>query len=1452
MPKADDLFTARKGLDEICKVPDRIISVYSLEKHVWADSHAGAARKARRPELQTIEEFQIEPVRPFLNDILRGIAAPYKLEQRDNPIGQGYWIQAEFGSGKSHLLCFLSALALGSREAWRLVQEKEQKAGRGKRDSLFRFWEEGLEAKSGKGKRGIFVIVRTLVGTGSGTVGLADKGRRLTEYILDAAKEQLEIETGRNISLYPAELLADRFIQDDLERYRGELRKFLRDPRFFAEDEFEDVDGFLRDIQQNKSPEYKRSCGNKLWRFYTEYLKVQPQIAAEPEAVLKHMVETILAEGYSGVLLVLDEVSLFMKNRDEDQRTDDEQTLVVLANRLAKVHNLPIWTVCAAQQAIESKMGVKNIIADDRLKLVKLLENDKDYYEIVLARVREIVNPGAIGAYYLHYKRGFTWPSSIGEEEFKRFFPFHKPALEVLRAITYELTTTRSAIHFMHQTLKHQIKAQGTELIRLWELFDEAVNYEEEPSGVHAGLVAIKTKREDDYRAYEACRGQIEGMTKGYLKVHRDKAIRIVQTLFLVYLARTRQRGITAEEIANGVLIERDAQATPDENVQHYETLAANLRKELSQVAESLDEEGRPRYRFDPILTRVDPRQEFRKARDEAESNEARQREAWEFLLALDEWPVQTRQMTLDLSSGVKSLFREIAAQAAQPVQLRLGGHTDDRLIEVTWRGRRVAGLVAMHNLARMAADSVPLRRIDTDQTDLDFALYVSSRSASAEAIHKLLTTCGDARVLLWTPAELTQEERDRLLDLAAYRKMVETWGGRGKDSEDAVAVITWVANALQSDMGKIAKIVDNSYARGRIDALNNTQMDFHVAGELASILEPLVARVLNATYVSRDIEFPHPFIFRKEEGVKVINGIVRTGRIPPSARPDQNISAAQNFGYGLKIMRRGADRELDTTANPYVTELWSFIDDKLVDERQAMKVETLYKNFMGIGGPRDYGLTRRMVQIFLLCLVQTGKVRVGLGPRSGLPYTALDTSNLASVDFSVKVLDALTDVQKMAKPENWEVLRPYAEKLLGESIAADCDDAAISAYRTRLRDLFAVERESSQRTIAKARSLFEALRAANPYERELTQIAGLFATDISSGDDIMLLLHGLKQVLGYAAFDEAQASQSETDDLANRLRNYRDVTRFAGYETELLTGCAYRDHPLPEHADLKAVRRTQSCVADKLARPQAYIDSDIKLRTELIGPPVAQPGDAETIWGLIREYTAIYAAWHDTVLDRLEDQCKRIDAVLKGDELRALGILEGISALQPAVTDGLRAGLVDLQRGIFACPSASRASIQDQLHRGPVHECGLTFANGQVHLDAARGAADEAGRRMDSAVMAKMQVFHNPAIRERMAQGASEPSIAALLACDTAAETRAYLIGACLTDPSIVGLINRYLRRIVVKRVPLSAFHPSSTTIERGQVAAIVQEFRHFLEERLAEIETDPGGDTLPVLQIE
>lgn len=1438
----ESLLTYRKSLDEICRVPEKIISVYSLEKHVWADGNTQETRVARRPELQTIEEFQIQPVRSFLNDVLRGMAAPYRPDRRDDPIGQGYWIQAEFGSGKSHLLCFLAALALGDPQVWELVRVKEQQAGRGRRESLYRFWEEGLQTKSQAPNKGVFVVVKTLVGTGGGAVGIDNRGRRLVDYILEAASEQIKLEIGRNLSIYPAELLADRFLAQDLDRFGRDFRKFLKDPAYFTQDEINrhDFNEFVAQIQDNRSPEYKRSIGNKLWRFYTEYLHVQPQIPAETEDILKNLVETILAEGYTGVLLVLDEVSLFMKDREEDQRVDDEKTLVVLSNRLAKVYNLPIWTVCAAQQAIESKMGVKNIIADDRLKLVELLREDDDYYNIVLARVREIIEPGAVGAYFLFYKRGFTWPNAVGESEFRRFFPFHKPALEVLRAITYELTTTRSAIHFMHQTLKQQIKASGRDLIRLWELFDETVRYEEDPSGVHAGIVAVKTKREHDYRAYEVGKRQIDGMTRGMLKVYHDKAVKTLQTLFLYHIARIRQQGLSPEEIANAVLIPRDADSPPDENIQHYDTIAEALRKELRQIRQTFDEDRQPRYLFDPVFTGVDPRDEFRKARDEAEADEHARLEAWTTLLALDEWPVRTRQMTIDLASGSRSLFRAIAPRGEQP-------------LPVIWAGRQIEGMVSMRDLHRLAADNGQLPAIDTEQ-DRDFAVVVATRPTASDIVTRLINQRNDPRLLVWVPDEPTTEERGRLLDFTAYRKLITAW--EGKDTEDAVAVINWVANTLQTEIGKIVRVIDSSYGRGQIASLQQTRLDFHVAGELPAILTPLIDRILSSVYESRVITFDPPFVFRNEEAVKVINGIVKTGHIPRGAKPNQNISAAQNFGFGLAIIKRGAggaERNLDVSDNPFVRDIWQFIDSRLTDDRQLMRIETIYKNFMGVDGPTEkhYGLTRRIIQIYLMCLVYQGRIRLNVGARSGLSTNTIDYSNVAEIDFSARILDTLTEIQKVTQPENWEILQPYAEKLLGQSLATAQNEAVIAGYRVQLRTLFEQGAAESRRVAEQAERLFTNVGLAPIYVSEAQRFARLFATNLADGSDIDRVLYALQAEFGYQALASNRADTREVDDLGNRLRDYHNLQRFLVYEMDIRTADRYVKHVLPsDRSTVRDLIQQQRAVTDKLNQLQPLIDEEVRLRTELIGSTPPQPGERGTIRALVAAYTDTYLAQHDDVIHKVDAERKRIVDWITSAEMHMLRTLEAVSALQPAMSGALSEELRGYAHGLFRCPTASHESVRRQLTSEPVHACGLTFTNVVEHLHTARAQREQAEQRLNEVLDQQLAVFFNPTVRERLAQGRGDSVIDGILDSVTIADLRAFLVQATAATPDIAQRINRYLKRIVVKRVRLSDFKPSMSTVERGQIAALAQEFQRFLDDQIQSVAGD--GDTLPVLQIE
>lgn len=62
--------------------------------------------------------------------------------------------------------------------------------------------------------------------------------------------------------------------------------------------------------------------------------------------------------------------------------------------------------------------------------------------------------------------------------------------------------------------------------------------------------------------------------------------------------------------------------------------------------------------------------------------------------------------------------------------------------------------------------------------------------------------------------------------------------------------------------------------------------------------------------------------------------------------------------------------------------------------------------------------------------------------------------------------------------------------------------------------------------------------------------------------------------------------------------------------------------------------------------------------------------------------------------------------------------------------------------------------------------------------------------------------------------------------------------------------LINKYLKRIVVKRVKITDFRPKITTIQKEQIRSVAEEFGRFLESQFTQEEDD--SDTLPMIQLE
>jgi len=1395
----------RKTLDQVISVPDEIIDVYVVEDHIWGDKGSKEAKQKRQPELKTVRDFLIDPVRSLLEQVFRQIAAPYDPSKRSDPIGQGWWVQAEFGSGKSHLLSAIGALALGHDDAWEIIRQKEQEAGKGKRESLYNFYESGIAKKSSGKSKGIFVVVKTLVGQGGGTIGVSDTGRSMTEYILDAVHDQYEKENGKSISLYPVEMLADRFEQKDFDRYQKDLKKFLSDPRFFDEEEQEELDSFLDDLR-NGTAAQRRDCGNKLWRFYTGYLETTPKIPAETEDVLENMVRTLLADGYEGVLLILDEVSLFTKSRKAAQRDDDEKTLVVLSNRIAKHSGLPLWTICSAQQAIETKLGSKNIIANDRLKLVPLLQDEQNYYDIVLTRVRKITDEHAPDVYFEEFRPGFSWVDAAGKTKFRQYFPFFPDAIDVLRSLSYHLTTARSSIHFMHQTLKTQCKAKSNDLVSLWQMFDDVVEYNEDPSGVTQGIAAIKTKFESEWRAYESARKAIGQATKGHLKVYRPRCEKILKTLFLYDVAKLAPNGLPVETIMNCVMEwkdhEKGQEADITENLDHYEALCDKLDQELPQVRKV----GK-NFKFEPVAAGIDVRDLYHKARAQAEGSEVQQRQAWDQLLALESWDIQTPLMKLDLAYETKSIFRQIAPN-------------EQKQYEIEWHGRTIKGTVYMRDLSDVAKNLSPLPPVNSPDTDQDFAVFISNRPCG-DKVADIAARVKEPRALYWTPGELSQAERDKLIDFAAYRQIVADF--RGKDNQEAKDVLNWVADRLKGEIGTIYKIVPDSYSRGRICAIDHANMTFSCEGELRAILEPLVGQVLNAVYESASIEFDAPAPFNDNEAIKLINGIVCKGEIPKGTKPNQYTSAAENYGYALGVMQKSKPKQLDPSGCPFVADIEGWLDN-LFEQGTTPTVESIYKNFTGTGGPngKHYGLSHRMIDIYLLTLVRQGKIRITLSGKAATVTPHLDVSNVADTQVNAALLNGMSQINKLKAPQGWPALAPYAAVLLKDKELVNLQrDDQIQDSLVKLKKYQDDKKPQIDTLIARLTGLCADIEQPNPIEDTLASWKEFFESHIDQDDAIPFWLHALEKSFGYKTHTDEDAKQSEVDDLATRKLAWERAAAFCDHEREILAAHRYTKLELSPDGVLKELQKPLKTLRKKFDKLEDLMESEAKLQSQLLDP-----------LDEIREtYKTRYLQAYDAVTGKCEAVRQVVDGLPQSPEFNALTLLKKIDALSGIDTDTLRRKLDACTEALFST-TMDRNAVERALATQPIpSECSLHVDEADQHIQDAEQIEQNAKGLLAASLLAAATLLRQPALKNLLEQGADEPFIGEVLAAPDAESLAALLAQRLSEDSNRAKLLAKFLKKIQVMPLRISDFQPSKSTVERGDIENVVCEFRSFVE---------------------
>lgn len=436
--------------------------------------------------------------------------------------GQGFWIQAEYGAGKTHFLATLACLLAGDDSAWEHV-----------RDEGIRSYRRRLRTVR------LFPVVISLRGeTETGVVN----ERPLFDVIEQELARTLEERGLRDaVSLTLTDDLLDWFARQP-EGTRSDIETFIRQQVGQSSETVRQVEG-------------EAALARLLQRYCTEH-SIRPQVASTVKARLRFIYDQLTSPNlpggaYNGLLFVIDEYEGWEKSRPRGsaQQVRDEDLLETMAFVLPREEGARIFTIVASQTGVPAKL--RGEYGGDRFINIPLLAGTEHDYDIIVSRrVRELDPERApeISEYYHYYAEQFEFARHMREEQFRDVFPFQPRCFEVVRRITArELPTARSGILIFWQVLNHLTLLDRDTLIRVADLLESD----------HLQDCLNTTVYKPALDAYRVAREGLEslGLEPDDLSLARD----VLATLFLWHLAHLeRPRPLSLTELAQATLATSD------------------------------------------------------------------------------------------------------------------------------------------------------------------------------------------------------------------------------------------------------------------------------------------------------------------------------------------------------------------------------------------------------------------------------------------------------------------------------------------------------------------------------------------------------------------------------------------------------------------------------------------------------------------------------------------------------------------------------------------------------------------------------------------------------------------------------------------------------------------------------------------------------------------------------
>ena len=457
--------------------------------------------------------------------------------------GQGFWIQAEYGAGKTHFLATLACLLAGDDALWEQVQ-----------DNAIRHYGRRLRTTR------LFPVVISLRGE-------AETGMVNTRPLFDVIEQGL----GRSLEERGRRDAVRLTLSDDLLDWFAEQPQGTRG----------DIEAYVRHRTGDSPAALREQEGDTaladLLRAYCEEHSIRPQVASTVKARLSYLYEQLTSPNlpggaYDGLLFVIDEYEGWEKSRPQGslQQAQDEDLLETMAFVLPRGEGVRMLTLVTSQTAVPAKLRGEH--GGDRFINVPLLAGaERDYDLIVSRRVRELEPQRLpeVDEYHHYYSQQFDFARDLGEAQFRDLFPFQPRCFEVVRPLTArDLPTARSGILIFWQVLNQpQLLARDT-LIRVADLLESD----------HLRECLNTTVYRPAFNAYRVARDALEslGLDGGDLKLAQD----VLATLLLWHLAYLeRPRPLSLKELAQATLTVSDLLRAED-----AVALVLGRMRELSQV----------------------------------------------------------------------------------------------------------------------------------------------------------------------------------------------------------------------------------------------------------------------------------------------------------------------------------------------------------------------------------------------------------------------------------------------------------------------------------------------------------------------------------------------------------------------------------------------------------------------------------------------------------------------------------------------------------------------------------------------------------------------------------------------------------------------------------------------------------------------------------------------------